>query len=619
MDGIEARAKDFIENERQFHLGFLPTEQSNPKTRDMDRTFAASTAAGVRQLLSVDRDIVPMARRVFASPPFHALAEAIFSALAGGGRVVFSGCGSTGRLSILLEAMWRRALMDLAEAQPRIYQRLAPLQDRVHSIMTGGDYAMVKSVESFEDYEVFGRRQVADMGVGVGDVLVGITEGGETSSVIGTVEAAAERGASVFLLFNNPAEILAARLERCRRVLGNPRVTALDLHCGPMAVAGSTRMQATTAEQLVAGAALENALARLIEESGIRVQGSEIGKSLSRALSQALSNPGISAIGVQGPGEKTRWAALDDYAEAFESVLDALVADGAVDAMAGHIEFEERLYRAKGLATYYADRAILDIFTDTTERTPTFMIPPFRKADDTASPPSWAFVKHVRLPASAAWEAALLRPPRCLAWTPADYRAMGASEAVCANPPAIGPAELAKFAIGCETDASRLSPNGNAAVLVLLGSEAVGGAGARLRTAFDAVARPYQERRELVLGGEADPAAAHQVAVPPRPSPLNLMERLAAKLALNTISTGTMVRMGRVAGNWMSHVAVSNKKLMDRSIRLVAELCGLDYETAAREIFAAVDELERTAVPGAARVSTVQHVLAKRLSPGVGS
>ena len=73
-----------------------------------------------------------------------------------------------------------------------------------------------------------------------------------------------------------------------------------------------------------------------------------------------------------------------------------------------------------------------------------------------------------------------------------------------------------------------------------------------------------------------------------------------------------MVRMGRVAGNWMSHVAVSNKKLMDRSIRLVAELCGLDYETAAREIFAAVDELERTALPGTARVSPVQHVLAKR-------
>ena len=603
MDGIEARAKDFIENERQFHLGFLPTEQSNPKTRDMDRTFAASTAAGVRQLLSVDRDIVPMARRVFASPPFHALAEAIFSALAGGGRVVFSGCGSTGRLSILLEAMWRRALMDLAEAQPRIYQRLAPLQDRVHSIMTGGDYAMVKSVESFEDYEVFGRRQVADMGVGVGDVLVGITEGGETSSVIGTVEAAAERGASVFLLFNNPAEIISARLERCRRVLGNPRMTALDLHCGPMAVAGSTRMQATTSEQLVAGAALEIALARLIEGAGegARVQGSGTGKTLS----QTLSN-------IESSGDGDRWRALDDYAEAFGAVLDALTADGAVDAMAGHIAFEERLYRANGLATYYADRAILDIFTDTTERTPTFMIPPFRKADDTASPPSWAFVKHVRLPASAAWEAALLRPPRCLAWTPADYRAMGASEAVCANPPAIGPAELAKFAIGCEADASRLSPNGNAAVLVLLGSEAVGGAGARLRTAFDAVARPYQERRELVLGGEADPAAAHQVAVPPRPSPLNLMERLAAKLALNTISTGTMVRMGRVAGNWMSHVAVSNKKLMDRSIRLVAELCGLDYETAAREIFAAVDELERTALPGTARVSPVQHVLAKR-------
>ena len=62
----------------------------------------------------------------------------------------------------------------------------------------------------------------------------------------------------------------------------------------------------------------------------------------------------------------------------------------------------------------------------------------------------------------------------------------------------------------------------------------------------------------------------------------------------------------------MSHEAVSNKKLMDRSIRLVAELCGLDYETAAREIFTAVDELERTALPGTARVSPVQHVLGKR-------
>ena len=606
---IEARARHFVENERQFHLGFLPTEQSNPKTRHLDRAFAAAAADGVRLLLSVDRDIVPMARRVLASAPFQALENALFASLAGGGRVVFSGCGATGRLSILLESIWRQSLRDLAAARPDLADRLAPLQDRVLSIMTGGDYALVKSVESFEDYEVFGRRQAADMGLGPGDTLVGTTEGGETSSVIGTVEAAAERGAAVFLLFNNPADILAARLERCRRVLANPSVTAIDLFCGPMAVAGSTRMQATTAEQLVAGAALERALVRVIGQgagcrlqgAGTRVQGSGTHTPLSRASSNQQEAAGASA---QPPV-----AALPNYADAFEAVLDALTADGAVAAMAAHIEFEEALYRAGGLATYYADRAILDIFTDTTERTPTFMIPPFRKTDDAVSPPSWAYAKHLRLPASAAWEGALLRPPRCLAWTPADYRAMGAPEALCAAPPAIGPSELAKFAIGCEDDASRLSPRGSAAVLVLLGREATGPEAARLRAAFAAAAAPYGARRELVLGGAADPALPHQIAVPPRPSPLDLMARLAAKLALNTISTGTMVRMGRVAGNWMSHVSVSNKKLLDRGIRLVAELRGLEYAQAAREIFAALDEAEH-APPGAPRISPVQRCLA---------
>ena len=129
------------------------------------------------------------------------------------------------------------------------------------------------------------------------------------------------------------------------------------------------------------------------------------------------------------------------------------------------------------------------------------------------------------------------------------------------------------------------------------------------RAAFAAAAAPYGARRELVLGGAADPALPHQIAVPPRPSPLDLMARLAAKLALNTISTGTMVRMGRVAGNWMSHVSVSNKKLLDRGIRLVAELRGLEYAQAAREIFAALDEAEH-APPGAPRISPVQRCLA---------
>ena len=86
------------------------------------------------------------------------------------------------------------------------------------------------------------------------------------------------------------------------------------------------------------------------------------------------------------------------------------------------------------------------------------------------------------------------------------------------------------------------------------------------------------------------------------------------KLSLNTISTGTMVVLGRVSGNWMTHVSVSNKKLIDRSIRLVSELCDIDYETACAEIFEAIDDLERNTAPSGERVSPVQHVLKKRMA-----
>jgi len=119
--------------------------------------------------------------------------------------------------------------------------------------MTGGDYALIRSVESFEDYAEFGRRQARKLGVTGNDILIAITEGGETSSVLGTVDEAVDNGAEVFLLFNNPADILREHIERSRKAIEDKRVTVLDLYCGPMAIAGSTRMQATTSEQLVAG------------------------------------------------------------------------------------------------------------------------------------------------------------------------------------------------------------------------------------------------------------------------------------------------------------------------------------------------------------------------------
>ncbi len=100
---VKAAARNFLENETEFHLGFLPTEQSNPITRNLDRAFSAGTAEGVRLLQRADREVLPMARKIFASAEFRRMVDAGEKTVKGGGRIVFSGCGATGRLSILLE------------------------------------------------------------------------------------------------------------------------------------------------------------------------------------------------------------------------------------------------------------------------------------------------------------------------------------------------------------------------------------------------------------------------------------------------------------------------------------------------------------------------------------
>ena len=546
-------AVDFMENETQFHLGFLPTEQSSPLTKDLDKRFAASCIEGVRCLQNVDNNVLEMARCIFKSAEFAKLVETGKKTLASGGKIVFSGCGATGRLSILLECMWR----DCCAKNPAV----ASYADQVFSIMTGGDYALVRSVEFFEDYQEFGRQQVRERGMTAGDMLVAITEGGETSSVLGTVDEALKCGSKVFLLFNNPASLLAAHLERSRKAIEDPRVCVLDLHCGPMALAGSTRMQATTSEQLVAGAALESIMCSLLN--------------------------------VEVP----------DYVKNFETLLGEL--SFSASAIASYIEYEASVYRNKGKITYFADDYLLDIFTDTTERSPTFMLPPFRKKDDKVSPLPWAFVKNPLRSTEQVWANGMHRALRCLEWVPEDYRRMGAPENIIANPPKIRAEELLKFEVGCESVEERCSSPEDAAVLVTVCDQ---GSLQELNQAFNTLCGSFAQRKVLAVGGEQKGDFKVDVHCPS--TPLEIMRHMAIKLVLNTASTGIMVVLGRVTSNWMSFVDVTNKKLMDRGIRLISEIGNLSYKESCLLIFETVEKLEKSYQPGSEKPSAVQVALA---------
>ncbi len=560
----------------------------------MAETAQRDIAAAVRMLQAVDADVLPKAEQVFAVQEFPRLVAAMQRAIDGGRQICFSGCGATGRLSILLEAAWRGFCVRLRREHADIAARLPDLDDRAVSIMTGGDYALIRSVENFEDHMEFGRQQAREAGLGKGDVLVAITEGGETSSVIGTVWQARENGAEVFFVFNNPADVLARHVERSRKVIEDLGITKLDLSCGPMALAGSTRMQATTSELLVVGAALEMALAQ--------------------SLRGKLSGDELARLGVA-----IRPAA--DFARQYGDLLEELGSKEAVAAIAAMVQFEEELYRRKGLVTYMADECLLDIFTDTTERSPTFMLPKFRAYADTVSPPSWAFVKDPLRSTPQAWAEVLHRPPRCLNWDADLYRRLNAPARLISDPPRLSTTEMFAFKIGNEPDDSRYAAAENAAVLVVQGAEVsrLAAAGDRLRAAFEHAARPFRERAILAIG----PAPPHDFSgtcwhVPVRPavSALRLYERLALKLVLNNASTATMARLGRVSSNWMVYVEATNKKLIDRATRLVAELAGVDYNTACYALFKTVEEIAQNVRPGEERPSPVALTITRLRASG---
>lgn len=503
-------ADRFLNEEKQYQMGFIEAEQSNPKTRTLDKTFRESAEKGVRMLLSVDEDLVTLYKNTIFSEGFDAFKNAIGKTLAGGGKIILSGCGSTGRLCMNVERSWRvgvkRSGVDAA------------LGERVLSLMTGGDYAVIRAVENFEDFESFSRRQAEELGVGKGDLLIGITATAETTSILGTAFYAAEQGAEVYMLVcTNPKNILG-KLERVDRLYGHENVSSLYLPCGGMAVTGSTRMQSSTIEQAILLSALELVLSELAGD----------------------------------PVSKER------LFEGFQGMIDSLITPESVTRLAALASAETELYKRGGYVTYFSEGFMLDILTDTTERSPTYATPPFRPQHHTDEPLSWAFSKNPALTTKEAWAECFGREPRCIEWEQSYYETEGIY-----NMRDISKARLMEFMIGKEPDPERESRDG---VAVWVDRKAP-------TAAFDACASAYRARTELVYD---DPLVE---------TLQDIFEHLQLKLVMNTVSTASMAMLGRIQGNYMTYVSMSNKKLVDRGARIISDLCGVSYADALRELY----------------------------------
>lgn len=572
------RATAFLRDATEFRLGSLLTEAAHPRSADLSRVARRDAAAGLAVLFDVDRDVLEAYRRWAEGPDPCELRDAVVRTIARGGKLFFTGCGATGRLSIQLASIWRafwqeRRAAGLTAPSPDAHE------ERAFSVMAGGDYALIKAVEGFEDFAPFGRRQIEELGVAAGDLVFAITEGGETSFVIGTAWQGVHAGADVVFVYNNPDDLLRAHVTRSREVIDDPRIRKVNLTTGPMAITGSTRMQATSIQLLVMLTVLEMALRDLLADAGVPAAGpasGEVPAAIARDL--AALHQRLAGIDVR-------------------------------EALAKLVEAEETIYRAGARTSYFADALAVDVLTDTTERSPTFCTPSFRKWDDTEAEDSWAFLYTAAANTPDAWTRLLKRPPRTIEWTLDDLRQLldeESAERQGAILDEIRLPELLRFRIGLDGLPNRPVRAGDGVTAVIAAADLPlvepGGV-------FDgqlAHARDAGATTSLIVVARADALARAQrtaaaqgtggrtvlLEVDDTPFLLDPLVRVGAKMVLNALSTCTMVRLGRVLGNRMIWVVPSNLKLIDRSTRYIRDLAGVGYEEACRTLFEVIEYVE---------------------------
>lgn len=202
-------------------LAQLRTEQTDPRYAQIDRLPTAELAA----LMNEADSTVPGAVRD-AIPALVPAIDAVVDKLSAGGRLLYVGAGTPGRIGLL----------DAAECPPTF----GTTPDQVRGIIAGGPTAVTGAVEGVEDDADAGAADVATAEVGPGDAVVGLTASGRTPYVLAALAEARRRGAATIGLSCNAEAELSAVVEY-----------PVEIAVGPEFVAGSTRLKAGTAQKLV--------------------------------------------------------------------------------------------------------------------------------------------------------------------------------------------------------------------------------------------------------------------------------------------------------------------------------------------------------------------------------
>lgn len=200
--------------------GFV-TERQNPKTVDIDLKSPHEIVKIMNQedmlvAYAVEKELDKIAQAV----------ELIVEAFNSGGRLIYVGAGTSGRLAIL----------DASECPPTFGTN----SDMVVGLIAGGEKALVNAIEGAEDNYEQGKKDIENIKITSNDVVVGITASGITPYVIGAIELAREIGAATVSISCNKAIELSEIAD-----------VSINLIVGPEVITGSTRLKAGTAQKMV--------------------------------------------------------------------------------------------------------------------------------------------------------------------------------------------------------------------------------------------------------------------------------------------------------------------------------------------------------------------------------
>lgn len=572
---------DYVKNKKEFQLHTLLTEQRHPITRDLSLIARINIEKGLNQILKVDSDIIRKFEIMSDHPDqLEKPVSAVRRAVQEGGKIFIYGCGSTGRLAKQLESsLWRpfwRAFKQSQNWENIKFKIRGDIEDCLIGEMTGGDRALISSLEGFEDLQLVGELQLREHGVRRDDAVFGITEGGETSSVIGAVKAAADRYRSdeifdipssaqyTFFIFNNPEELVRP-FQRSRNVLDNPGISKLNLTTGPQAVAGSTRMQAATSETYFMGTVIEKALSELLSShfSGTELAG--MGFDPTRKISQRLLDlKDISSVLIESSNKI--------------APLTSLEAD---------------TYAKGGFSTYFAKKALAAVFVDCAERSPTFHLFPLDTVKEKQKK-SWIQVWTEGQDPLEAWKNLLGREFRgmeeqfYLSFFRERIKDPYLKEAALRSLKQAGESQknLYDLSFSQANIKRRGLEKGDLGVLVCLDDEIdhLTAPDSSFRRFLELLKQEHAKIGLIYVGCDREEnifriirkaglSPEEDVIIPIRlkesPDPLGLNRQIAVKILLNAHSTAVMAKLGRMVGNTMTNVVPSNLKLIGRATYLI--------------------------------------------------